>query len=81
MLKAKGDRDGRPTLILGLSFANLREFFRHPMQTYIQVRAEEMGLQHDILIFSGETEAQMGELVAGSLTPDAVVHISDKLKQ
>lgn len=81
MLKAKGMMDGRPTVLLGLSFANLRRFLAEPIDTHILIRAEDMGLPHDIMIFSGATEAQLADVVTPWLVPGAKVHISDKLKQ
>lgn len=81
MIKATGKGSkGNNTLFLGLSFANLDKFRAEPLDTFILVEGKEMGLPFDVLIFSGETEAAMAEMVAGGIGPDTKVHISPKLK-
>jgi hypothetical protein len=56
MIKAKGFINGRETFIIGLSFANLNKFLNEPLDTFIRINAEEVGIPFDILIYSGETE-------------------------
>lgn len=60
MLKGKGTNNGREVLIFGLSFENLK---RLKEDKPIMVYREEMGIVYDIIIFAGETEAQMAKAV------------------
>ena len=56
--------DGRPSvMMLGLSFRNLNEFREHPLDTFIPIKGAQFGLPFDVIIFSGETEADMEEMV------------------
>jgi hypothetical protein len=80
MLKAIGHLNGRKTFMLGFSFKNLDRFRAEPGETFIKIKGEEIGLPHDIIIFSGETEAHLAELVKNSITPDTIVHVDPKLK-
>ena len=72
--------DGSQVLMIGLSFGNLRKFLAEPGETFIRINGKEMGLTFDVLIFSGETEAHLHGMVAGSIGPDTKVHIDPKLK-
>jgi hypothetical protein len=76
MIKATGKRGGVDTLFLGLSFGNLDKFRAEPLDSYILVRGAEVGLPFDVMLFSGETEAQMADLMAEGFGPDTKVHIS-----
>ena len=80
MLKATAKINGRQTLILGLSFGNLDRFRAAPGDTYIKVDGDEVGLPIDVLIISGETEAQMAELLSEGIGPGTKLTISDRLK-
>jgi hypothetical protein len=81
MIKAYGTMpDGRKVLMIGLSFGNLDRFRSQPGDTYITIDGKEMGLPMDIMIFSGETEAHMAELMKGTIGPHTKVHIDPKLK-
>jgi len=81
MIKATGKGpDGRDMLYVGLSFGNLDKFRAAPLDTYIRINGKEMGLPFDVMIFSGETEAQMTDLVAGGFGPGTKINISDRLK-
>jgi hypothetical protein len=73
-------KDGRTALYVGLSFGNLDRFRQQPLDTFIKIDGKEMGLPMDVVLFSGRTEAEMAELLAGGIGPDTKVHISDKLK-
>jgi hypothetical protein len=81
MIKARGTSNGRDTVFIGLSFGNLDRFRAQPMDTFIKIDGSEMDLPYDIMIFSGETETQMGDWMTESLSPGAVVHISKRSKQ
>jgi hypothetical protein len=72
--------DGRNLLMIGLSFGNLDKFRAEPGATFIKIDGKEMGLTFDVLIFSGETEAHLHAMVAGSIGPDTKLHIDPKLK-
>ena len=81
MIKATGKGPkGNDTLFIGLSFDNLDKFRAGPCDSYILIDGKEHGLSHDIMIFSGRTEAEMTDMVAGGIGPDTIVHISSKLK-
>jgi hypothetical protein len=61
--------DGRKLLMIGLSFCNLDRFRAEPGDTFIKIDGKEMQLPFDVVIFSGETEAHLQTLVAGSIGP------------
>lgn len=81
MIKATGRVNGRETLFLGLSFANLEKFRREPGDTFIHIDGKEVGTGFDVLIFSGETEAHCTETLAGGIGPQTKVRVSPKSKQ
>jgi len=72
--------DGRSLMMIGLSFGNLGKFIDDPGDTYIRIDGKEMGLPVDVLIFSGETEAHLTDLMKGLINKDTIVHIDPKLK-
>jgi hypothetical protein len=80
MMKAIADIDGVKTLMLGLSFGNLRKFMSKPLDTFIKIEGKQIGLDHDVLLFSGETEAHMAEMLKHAISDTTIVHISGKLK-
>jgi hypothetical protein len=81
MIKATGKGPwGRNTLFVGLSFGNLDKFRAAPCDTYIRIDGKEVGLPFDVMIFSGETEAQMADMMASGFGPNTKVHISDRSK-
>jgi hypothetical protein len=81
MIKATGKGpDGRDTLFIGLSFGNLDRFRAGPLDSHIQIDGRELGLSHDVWIFSGRTEAEMADLLANGAGPDTKVHVSDRSK-
>jgi hypothetical protein len=68
MIKGRGKRGDRDTIILGLSFENLR---RLKQDKPIVIWKEEMDLPHDIIIFAEETEAKLIEAVRN---PETIIH-------
>lgn len=68
MVKGKGTRDGRETILLGLSFENLK---RLKQDKPIVIWREEMDIGTDIIIFAAETEERLIDLVQG---PETIVH-------
>ena len=81
MIKATGTGpNGRKLLLIGLSFANLERFKQQPLDTFIRIDGAEMGLDFDVTIISGRTEADMADLVSNALTPDAKVYVDPRLK-
>jgi hypothetical protein len=80
MIKATATLGDRTLLMIGLSFGNLAKFRAEPGDTYIKIDGKEMKLPIDVLIFSGETEADMQKMMAHSIGPDTIVHIDPKLK-
>jgi hypothetical protein len=81
VIKAKGRINGRDTLVIGLSFGNLDKFRAEPLDTFITIDGPEVGLPVDVVIFSGETEAQMANLIAEGFGPHTKVHVSGRAKQ
>ena len=80
MLKATMTKaNGRKVLILGLSFGNLDRFKSAPLDTFIDIRGEEMGLPIDVLLFSGETETAMAAHMNDMIGPDTVLRVDPKL--
>jgi hypothetical protein len=80
MLKAvMTGENGREVLVIGLSFGNLDKFREKPMDSHITIDGATMGLPIDVLIFSGETEMEMGRLFAEHISKDTKVHIDPKL--
>ena len=79
MIKATGKGPtGRDTLFVGLSFGNLDKFRAEPLDTFIMIQGSEVGLPFDVMIFSGETEAQMADLMAQGFGPDTKVIVADE---
>ena len=70
--------DGRPLVVIGLSFGNLDRFRAAPGDTFIKVDGKEMGLPVDIVIFSGETEAHCAASLP--IGPETKVHIDRSQK-
>jgi len=70
--------NGRKMLLIGLSFGNLDRFREQPGDTFIKIDGSEIGLPIDVMIFSGETEADLAALVP--VGPETKVNISDRLK-
>jgi hypothetical protein len=61
MIKAKGtDADGRKTLVLGLSFQNLK---RLQAGDPIVFAADEYGYAGTIMLFAGKDEATMAKML------------------
>ena len=81
MIKATAtDGTGRKILMIGLSFGNLDKFRAEPGDTFIRIRGQEVGLPVDVVIFSGETEAQLADLMAQGFGPNTKVHVSPRSK-
>jgi hypothetical protein len=70
--------DGRTLLLIGLSFGNLDRFRAAPGDTHIVIDGKDMGLPLDVVIFSGETEAQLADMMP--LGPATRIHIHGRLK-
>jgi hypothetical protein len=81
MIKAIAtDGTGRKILMIGLSFGNLDKLRADPGDSFIRIRGQEVGLPVDVMIFSGETEAQLADLMAEGIGPDTKVHVSQRSK-
>lgn len=83
MLKAAvTGTNGRALLVLGLSYANLDHLRSGPGDAFIRVDGSRLGLDVDVMIFSGATEADMANTVirADGIGPDTKVTIDPKLK-
>lgn len=82
MIKATGygPRDGKQTLFVGLTHGNLDRFRDAPMDSYILIKGEEVGVSHDVMIFSGRTEAEMTEMLSHAIGPETKVRIAGRSK-
>lgn len=80
MIKAIATINGRMTLMLGLSFRNLDRFRAEPGDTFVKIDGSAVGLPMDVLLFSGETEAHLQELIQGGISSDTKIYIDPKLK-
>ena len=80
MIKATGKWDGQDTLFIGLSFGNLEKFRAGPLDSFITIKGAEMGLPFDVLLFSGETEAEMAHMMASNMSGSTKLIMDDKLK-
>jgi hypothetical protein len=81
VIKATGKgRTGKDTLFVGLSFGNLDKFRAGPLDTFIEIKGSEVGIPFDVLIFSGETEAQMADLLAKGIGSGTKVYVSPRSK-
>jgi hypothetical protein len=69
MLKAIAHANGRKILVIGLSFGNLDKFRAEAGDTYIAIDGREMGMDLDVMIISGETEADIAETMKGGIGP------------
>jgi len=79
MLKASAMQpNGRPILVIGLSFANLKRFKEQPRDTYIHIDGTELDLPVDVTIFSGESEAAMGRFMADFIGPNTKTNIDKR---
>jgi hypothetical protein len=80
VIKATATLNGKNVLMIGLSFGNLDKFRAAPGDTFIRIDGKEMDLPIDVLIFSGQTEARLQEIIEGGIGPETKVHIDPKLK-
>jgi hypothetical protein len=81
MIKATGEGpNGRKMLFIGLSFGNLDKFRDSPLDTHILIDGRELGLPHDVLIFSGRSEAEMAEIISHGFGPNTKVNINNRSK-
>jgi hypothetical protein len=69
MLKAVGTRNGRKTLMIGLSFGNLDLFRAAPGESFIEIKGSDVGLPVDVVIFSGETEEHLANIFMSGTKP------------
>jgi hypothetical protein len=69
MLKAVGTRNGRKTLMIGLSFGNLDKFRADPGDSFIEIKGSDVGLPIDVVIFSGETEEHLANIFMSGIKP------------
>lgn len=72
MIKATGsDKDGKPVLLLGLTYQNLK---RLQADEPITFDGSPYGYQGKIMIFAGPTEASMARMIQRD-NPTVVTHI------
>jgi hypothetical protein len=70
--------DGTRVVLLGLSHANLDRLRSMGLSGYIEIKAADMDIPHDILITAAETEQVLLEAFAGGIGPNTKVHIDKK---
>lgn len=64
MIKALVKGSGkRGVIMLGLSYGNLDKLRAEPLDTFIKIEGAQFGMPHDIIIFSGKTEADMEKML------------------
>lgn len=81
MIKAIAkSKNGRKIMIIGLSRENLRRFLDEMGDAYITVSDAEMGVDLDVLIFSGETEVEMARAI-GQPETKVFSHVDEETKQ
>jgi hypothetical protein len=80
MMKIKADFRGRPSLILGLSHANLDKLRADGLDGHIHIDGKEMGCDHDIYITAAATEGDMLRAFQDGIQEGTKLHISEKLK-
>jgi hypothetical protein len=78
MIKMSGTKNGRKFLVFGLSDGNL---LRLTGGSPILVDLAEMGIDAELLIFHGKTEAEMEAMIreAGLIGAETIVHVDPKL--
>ena len=69
---------GRPVIILGLSAQNLKRL-RKGMP--IHVHCDELGFAGELVIFAGETEAELAKMFKPFIGPETVVHDTTEKKR
>jgi len=80
MLKAKMIVGTREVLLLGLTFGNLDRLRAGPGDDHIVIEGDDIGIEFDIWIVAGETEAALEKLIAPGIGPDTKVNISSRIK-
>lgn len=75
MIKARGDRDGSPVFIIGLSRSNTTRL--HAGKPLI-VKLDDLGGEGELCIIAGETELALAEALAPSMSPATTVRILSK---
>lgn len=70
MIKFKVNGAEKPLLGFGISAENVK---RLKMGMPILINLKEMGIDADIMIFYGETEAEMAEVIKPFIGPETVI--------
>lgn len=81
MMKARLDLDDRKVVLLGLSHRNLDKLRADGLNGCIEIKAEEIGIDFDIIITAAETEQAMLDYFQAGITEGTKLRISEKLKQ
>jgi hypothetical protein len=72
--------NGKQALMIGLSRANLEFLQAHPVDSYLRIKGDEIGIPIDVALFAGETEEAILEHFKELIGPDTKLHIDPKLK-
>ena len=77
---ATDPKTGRSLVVLGLSQRNLDKFRAAPLDSMIQIDGRALGIDVDIVLFSGPTEAAMAEVLRDMIGPDTKINVDPKLQ-
>lgn len=80
MMKIKTTIDGRPTVILGLSHANLNRLRVDGLAGHVKVDGVELEIPFDILITAAETEQVMLDAFEAGIRAGTKLRIDPRLK-
>lgn len=80
MIKATLSQGDKKIVLLGLSFDNIERMRADPLNDFIKINGAELGMSHDIWITAARTDAELGELLLGSVDANTKIHIDPKLK-
>jgi hypothetical protein len=80
MIKIRATVGDRPTIIIGLSHANLDRLRQDDLRGAIVINGAELGITADIWITAATTEGAMMEAFGDLVGPETKVRIDPRLK-
>jgi hypothetical protein len=83
VLKAltQNNTTGRPCVWVGLSVCELTLLRGALLQSHLTLNGKDLGIDFDIIIFSGENEAEMTAAMEKGIGEDTKVELDPKMKQ
>jgi hypothetical protein len=63
-----------------LSFGNLDRFRAEPLDTFIKIKGDEIGMPFDVLLFSGRTEKDIADRMMKGISKDTIIRIDKGFK-